>query len=151
MEEAQGLIDRFFTANPQVFEWIEMTKAKTWERGYAMSIYGRKRRFPFIKDHAYKEKVGRMGVNMEIQSSVSDLCLLAYMRIVKRIKEEGIPVYVGPHIHDGYFFECPDWYKSRAIEITKYEMMENLGFETNVYFKTDIEYGKSWGQLIGVK
>lgn len=150
VEEAQGLIDKFFAANPNVLQFINEQKERTWKHGYAESIYGRRRRFPFIKDQSYKEKIGRMGVNMVIQSSVSDMCLLAYMRITDRIRAEGTPVYIGPHIHDGFWFEVPEWYKSRAIEITKHEMMKNIGFETNVFFKADIEYGQSWGKLHAV-
>ena len=151
LEEAQELIDIFFRANPDVLQFILDQKDRTWKLGYAESIYGRRRRFPFIKDNSYKEKIGRMGVNMVIQSSVSDMCLLAYMRIANRIKKEKIPFYVGPHIHDGFWYEVPLWYKEQAIEITKHEMMDNIWFETNVFFKADIEYGASWGHLHAVK
>lgn len=47
-EEAQEIIDKFFTAFPKVKKWIDDTHKKVKELGYVEDWYGRRRRLPDI-------------------------------------------------------------------------------------------------------
>ncbi len=47
-EEAQGIINKFFTAFPKVKKWIDDTHKKVKKVGYVEDWYGRRRRLPNI-------------------------------------------------------------------------------------------------------
>lgn len=62
-EEAQEIIDKFFTAFPTVKQWIEDTKHKARTQGYVNDWYGRRRRLPDINlpeyDVFYEDGYGK--------------------------------------------------------------------------------------------
>lgn len=144
-------MDRFFCSMPKVRPWIEHEKRLVLERGYAESMFGRRRRFPFIMNVAHRNKIQRQAVNHKIQSTVSDITLLAYGRVMRALRDADIPHYPDPSIHDSLMAEVDTTRLDDALKIIKYEMMDNLGFSTRVNFVADLEVGDSWGNLHEVK
>lgn len=86
---------------------------------------------------------------MPIQSSVSDMTLMANLEILKRLDAAGAKPKVWPHIHDGFVFQVPDAWVDRAVEVTK-DVMLNPSFDSPVHFAAEIETGKAWGSLTKV-
>lgn len=144
-EEAKKYSDAFDATMPDARRWIEAQKTRVIREQEAVSIYGRKRRFPLITS-VNKAEAERQGVNMPIQSSVSDMTLLANMRIIADLESRGIPCKVWPHIHDGFLFQVPLEHELEALETTK-RIMHDPGFETKVHFACEIEVGPKWGQM----
>ncbi|MBT7188146.1 hypothetical protein HN911_12545 [Candidatus Bathyarchaeota archaeon] len=147
--EAEEFIQRFFLMMPKVRSWISRQEAAVMRDREVTSLYGRKRRFPFLPTKKSISRAKRQAVNMPIQSSVSDMTLLANIDILRLLKGRGIKALAGFHIHDGFLFQVPDEDLEESIEITK-ERMSNVGFETRVPFASDTEIGKTWGDLKSV-
>jgi DNA polymerase I-like protein with 3'-5' exonuclease and polymerase domains len=139
-------MNKFFEMMPKVSTWLNRQKLYALQNHEVSSIYGRKRRFPLIASQSHKAEVQRQAGNMPVQSSVSDMTLLANMRIIKVLEAEGIKCRIWPHVHDGFYFQVLEKYEERAVEVTKNEM-HAVGFKTDVNFKCEIQTGTNWGKL----
>jgi len=139
-------MNKFFEMMPRVAKWLAEQKRRALRDHEVSSIYGRKRRFPLIASQSHKAEVQRQAGNMPVQSSVSDMTLLANMRIIRVLEAEGIECLIFPHVHDGFYFQVQAEYENRAVEVTRSEM-HKVGFKTKVNFKCEIQTGTNWGRL----
>jgi DNA polymerase-1 len=146
VREAEGYVREFYKMMPRVKEWIGRQHALVMKQKEVSTIFGRKRRFPLVIDKRHASEIMRQAVNFPVQSAVSDMTLMAYMRIIDRLDEMGIPVKLWPHVHDGFYFQVRSADKSRAIEVTK-EEMHRVPFDTRVPFSAEIMAGPNWGDL----
>jgi DNA polymerase-1 len=130
---------------PGVAEWIQRQHQLVLERREVKSLYGRVRRFPVLFDRAHVAAMQRQAVNMPIQSSVSDMTLLANLRILRRLRQEGVPVLPWPHFHDGFIIQVGEDHVDRGVAICV-EEMHDTGFRTDVPFAIDVSVGPSWAE-----
>ena len=144
--EAKDYMEKFFRMMPKVSKWLARQKATAKTDHEVVSLYGRKRRFPIIASRSHLAEIQRQAGNMPVQSSVSDMTLLADMRIIADLEWRGVPCLIWPHVHDGFYFQVPEEHEAIAVEVTK-NQMHAVGFDTDVEFKCEIETGKSWGDL----
>jgi len=147
VDEAQDYMDRFYAMMPKVKAWLATQKRLVSTKHEVTSLYGRKRRFPLISSKSHLASAQRQAGNMPVQSAVSDMTILAGMRIIKRLEDQDVQCMIWPHIHDCVMFQVPDEFTEHAVKITIKEM-HNVGFKTNVAFKCEVETGKSWGDLV---
>jgi len=125
--------------------WIEPHKVRAREEKEARSLYGRKRRFQ-MRGSKTKYKQARQAVNMPVQSSVSDMTLLANIRAVRVLHVAGIAYRQWPHIHDGFLIQVEEDQVNRAWRLVA-ATMDAPGFETDVPFVAEVAVGRSWGGL----
>jgi len=144
-DEAQEYKNKLISIMPGVSAWIKQQHRRVVRDHEVISLYGRKRRFSLIPQGGLGE-VKRQAVNTPIQSSVSDMNLLAHIRIVERLKVIGIPVKVWPNIHDSVMVQVPDDLVKPATKIM-IEEMHDVGFATEVPFVVEVSTGKGWGDL----
>lgn len=144
--EAEAYVSKFFRMMPKVKEYINRQHALVMKDREVTTIFGRKRRFPLISDNSHAGEIRRQAVNFPVQSAVSDMTLLANMRIIERIDELGIQCRVWPHVHDGFYFQVESDRVDEAVQITR-EEMANVPFETRVPFICEIQTGPNWGEL----
>ena len=145
-QEAEVYIEKFFTMMPDVRRWIAKQKEAVLRDHEVVSIYGKKRRFPFIADRQHRSEVLRQAVNMPVQSSVSDMTLLANIKILKILSDKGIEVRPWPHIHDGFLFQVDERYVDEAVGVTR-DVLHDVEFPTEVHFAAEIEVGDRWGEM----
>ena len=92
--EARQLIDGFFQTFPQVHDYMERSKEIVREKGYAETIFHRRRYLPDIHSHnaTVRGFAERNAINAPIQGSAADIIKVAMVRIYKRMKDEGLRV-----------------------------------------------------------
>jgi uracil-DNA glycosylase family 4 len=146
VEQARKYKERFFAMMPDVKRWITRQRASVMRNHQVESLYGRLRRFDFIPDGPGAAEIQRQAVNMPIQSAVSDMTLLANLRAIQRLKDQGVPVRPWPSIHDAFIVQVPEAARDDAMGIVK-EVMSTPTFETNVPFTMSIGWGPSWGEI----
>jgi DNA polymerase-1 len=143
VEEAGQYIGRFEAMMPKSVAWIDEQHAELPRRREARSLYGRKRRFPlWFRGTARRQE--RQAVNMPVQSSVSDMTLLANIRAIRVLHVAGIDYKVWPHIHDGFLVQVREEDVERAWRLVA-ATMADPGFETQVPFVAEVSVGKTWG------
>jgi DNA polymerase I len=144
--EAQAFIDRYFETHPKVREFLDRTVEETRDRGYALTILGRKRPVPELaQDNRIARDAGRrMALNTPIQGSAADLIKLAMLRVQEELDRRGLGVRMILQVHDELVFEVPTEVRDEA-EAAIREGMENV-CPLNVPLKVHIGIGISWSQ-----
>ena len=143
-EEAKRFIERFFAAYPKVKEYIERTVKEVEERGYTVTILGRKR---WIQAPGGK-LVGaarRNAINAPIQGSAADIMKLAMLECHRLWKEGKLPAEMILQVHDELIFEVEEDAAEEAGRIIK-ETMEGV-YELKAPLKVDIKIGRNWAEL----
>ncbi|MBP6273783.1 MAG: DNA polymerase I, partial [Prevotella sp.] len=86
--EARKLIDDYFETFPKVHQYMEDAKRMAREKGYAETLYGRRRYLPDINSHngTVRGFAERNAINAPIQGTEADIIKLAMIRIWKRFK-----------------------------------------------------------------
>lgn len=113
IQEAQFYIetfnDRYHGYNQWCHDMIELVK----EIGYLITCFGRKRRFPVIRDHGQI----RQALNFPIQSTASDVCLTSLIELHWRLKEWDSRVVWT--VHDSILFEVSRKYYHEVIALIR--------------------------------
>ena len=102
--EAKQLIDDYFAAFPRVISYIESQKEQARVRGYAETLFGRKRYLP------------------PIQGTAADIIKMAMVSIHRRLQEEGLRAQMIMQVHDELNFNVPKDEVDRVREIVVSEM-----------------------------
>jgi DNA polymerase-1 len=149
VEEAQMYINRLFIeVMPGVYIWIQKQKERVLIDQEVRSIYDRKRRFPLIANRSQRSEIQRMAVNMPVQSSVSDMTTLAYIKSCAKFDKIGLPYKRYSQIHDDFKIQVMKDAVKEAAAIVKSTMENDLDFETEVPFgPVEVKSGRSWGSL----
>jgi DNA polymerase I-like protein with 3'-5' exonuclease and polymerase domains len=109
-EEAQDVIDDYFSAFPRLKKWIDENINDIKRKAYTYSYFGRKRRLPnvYSSDGGVSGHSVRSGLNFLIQSPSSDINLLGAMDASASIRATGLDVYIFALVHDSIIAEVKD-------------------------------------------
>ena len=123
-QEAKQLIDDYFAAFPRVISYIESQKELARQRGYAETLFGRKRYLPDINSQnaTVRSFAERNAVNAPIQGTAADIIKMAMVSIHRRLKEENLKAQMIMQVHDELNFNVPENEVERVREIVVSEM-----------------------------
>ena len=124
-EEAQAYIDTYRGRMPLVAEFIERAIHDARERGYAVTLLGRRRPIPELRAQGWNVRsLGeRLAVNTVIQGSAADIIKLAMVRIHRRLADERRASRLVLQIHDELLLEVPDVETTAVRELVTEEMV----------------------------
>ena len=122
--EAKQLIDDYFAAFPRVISYIESQKETARQRGYAETLFGRKRYLPDIhsQNATVRSFAERNAVNAPIQGTAADIIKMAMVSIHRRLKEEGLAAQMIMQVHDELNFNVPNAEVEHVRDIVVTEM-----------------------------
>lgn len=142
--EARKLIDDYFETFPKVHLYMEDAKRMAREKGYAETLYGRRRYLPDINSHngTVRGFAERNAINAPIQGTEADIIKLAMIRIWKRFKDEGIRSKMTLQVHDELNFSV---YPNEAEKVERIVLEEMQGAaKLNVPLTADAGWGDNW-------
>ncbi len=142
--EARQLIDDYFKTFPKVHQYMEDAKRMAREKGYAETMYGRRRYLPDIHSHnaTVRGFAERNAINAPIQGSEADIIKLAMIRIWQRFKKEGIRSKMILQVHDELNFSV---LPEEATQVERIVMEEMQGAATlQVPLTADAGWGDNW-------
>ena len=142
--EARKLIDDYFETFPKVHQYMEDAKRMAREKGYAETLYGRRRYLPDINSHngTVRGFAERNAINAPIQGTEADIIKLAMIRIWKRFKDEGIRSKMTLQVHDELNFSV---YPNEAEKVEHIVLEEMQGAaKLNVPLTADAGWGDNW-------
>ena len=143
-DESKQLIDGFFQTFPQVHQYMEEAKQKAREKGYAETVFHRRRYLPDINSHnaTVRNFAERNAINAPIQGSAADIIKVAMIRIFNRFKKEGIKSKMILQVHDELNFSVyPE--EKEMVERIVIEEMQNA-YALNVPLIADCGFGTNW-------
>lgn len=142
--EAKELIEGYFRTFPKVQAYMEWAKQTAREKGYAETIFHRRRYLTDInsKNGTVRGFAERNAINAPIQGSEADIIKVAMIRIHKRFEEENIRSKMILQVHDELNFSVyPD--EKEQVERIVIEEMQNA-YTLRMPLVADAGWGKNW-------
>ncbi|MBZ9572874.1 hypothetical protein KJA17_01630 [Patescibacteria group bacterium] len=143
---AEEFIKKYFDSFRELSKYVSDSVEKAKEKGFAETLFGRKRFLPEINsiDPRLKAQAERIAVNMGIQGSAADIVKMAMIEI----EEQGVlndDCKMILQIHDELLFEIR---KSKIKEVAPKikEIMENI-VKFEVPLKVDMKVGDNWAEM----
>ena len=142
--EAKQLIDDYFAAFPRVISYIESQKELARQKGYAETLFGRKRYLPDItsQNATVRSFAERNAVNAPIQGTAADIIKMAMVSIHRRFKEENLKAQMIMQVHDELNFNVPVNEVEQVREIVVNEMQNAVHLSIPLIAECGV--GKNW-------
>lgn len=142
--EAKQIIEDYFHTFPGVKAYMEKSKEMARAKGYAETLFHRRRYLPDINSHngTVRGFAERNAINAPIQGSEADIIKVAMVRIFNRFKAEGIKSKMIIQVHDELNFSVyPD--EKEKVEKIVVEEMQNA-YKLSVPLVADAGWGHNW-------
>lgn len=142
--EARQLIDDYFATFPRVKAYMDEAIAICREKGYAETIYHRRRYLPDIasRNATVRGFAERNAINAPIQGSEADIIKVAMKHIFKRFATEGLRSRMILQVHDELNFSVyPE--EREQVERIVIEEMENA-CRLSIPLTADAGWGANW-------
>lgn len=142
--EAKSLIDGYFATFPKVQEFMEKAKESAREKGYAETLYHRRRYLPDINSQnaTVRGFAERNAINAPIQGSEADIIKVAMIRIHDRFRREGIRSKMILQVHDELDFSVLPEEKELVERVVMEEMQGAC--RLSVPLIADAGWGSNW-------
>jgi len=143
-KEASDFIDSYLITYPGVKQYMDDTIKKSYETGYALTIFNRKRNIEELKNTNYmiRQSGERMALNTPIQGTSADIIKKAMIEIYDEMKKNNLKSKMIIQVHDELVFDCVKEEKDKLVNIMT-NVMENV-CKLEVPLKIEIEYGNNW-------
>ncbi len=155
-KEAQIFYDNYFAQFPTIAAYLESIKIFAKEKGYTLTLFGRKRYFPGIKSPLpfLRAMAERMAINAPIQGTAADIIKISMKKVDEELRNAKIQdeVKLVLQVHDELIFEIKKDRVDQAVEIIKKAMKNVMPIEflndlESVPFEVSFGIGKNWGEL----
>lgn len=138
-EDAERVHSDFFRLYPVLLRWHREAAHNAKQTGYVTTPFGRRR---YVGEELTK------AINSPVQSTASDLTLLAMGAIDNRIREEQLDAYIIGFVHDSVLLECKEDIAEDVSKMVAAEMSSvdtsPFGFEIDIPLPVDTSIGESW-------
>ena len=143
-KESEQLINGFFQTFPQVHDYMEEAKAIAREKGYAETVFHRRRYLPDItsRNATVRNFAERNAINAPIQGSAADIIKVAMIRIFQRFEEQKLRSKMILQVHDELNFNVVPEEKEIVERIVMEEMQG--AFPLVVPLVADAGWGTNW-------
>lgn len=143
-KEAQEYIQKYFETYPKIKEFLDSCVTEAKEKGYARTMFGRRRPMPELKSSNFMQRSfgERVAMNAPIQGTAADIIKIAMIRVDQRLKAEGLKSRLLLQVHDELLLEASTEELDTVEQILS-EEMEGAA-ELSVPLEIDMKQGKNW-------
>jgi len=165
--QAKKFIDNYFQAYIGIKKFIDLAINNAEEKGYAETLFGRRRYLPDIHSRNFQAKRGaeRIAINTPLQGTAADMIKAAMIQInrdanlmqinkcefdakkmrINSNKLNDCSVRMLLQVHDELLFEVKEGMEKEVAEKIK-NIMENV-IKLNVPIIVDARAGENWGEM----
>lgn len=146
-KEADKYIEGYFAKYPKVKEFVDKCVSDAKEKGYAETIFHRRRYIPELSSGNFMQRSfgERVAMNMPVQGTAADIIKIAMVRVWQRLKDEGLKSRLVLQVHDELLIEAYKDEQSQVEKILKEEMEKAV--ELSVPLTADVHSGNSWYEV----
>jgi DNA polymerase-1 len=143
-QEAREYIELYFSRYPGVKNYLGSLVSKATEKGYAETMFGRRRYIKELSSSNFNIKnLGeRLAINTPIQGSAADIMKLSTILLYKNLKKEHIQSNIVLHVHDEIVLEFREEDTDKIKKIVKNSLENCMRLE--VKLRVDLKFGSSW-------
>jgi DNA polymerase I len=140
--QAREFIEKYFESFSEIKKYVENSIKSAREKGYAETIFGRRRYLPEINSSVMmiKKTAERMAINTPLQGSNADIIKIAMIKIAKEAVSGNIKMI--SQVHDELLFEVKESEIEAAAQKIKV-IMENV-IKLKVPVIVDVKIGENW-------
>lgn len=143
-KEAEQYIAAYFEKYPKIKEYQENTIKEAAEKGYAETIFHRRRAMPELQSKNFVQRSfgERVAMNMPIQGSAADIIKIAMVKVHHALKAGGYRSRLILQVHDELLIETHREEKEAVAKILK----ENMEQAVNLAVSLDVDVcaGDNW-------
>jgi DNA polymerase-1 len=148
--EAKAFIDAYFERFPGIRAYMEKTRKEAHERGYVVTLFGRRCHLPGIRDKnpARRNFMERAAINAPIQGTAADIIKRAMIRIPAALDEAKLKGRMLLQVHDELLFEVPAKEAEKTASVVK-RVMEGAAspvLELSVPLVADAGIADNWAE-----
>jgi DNA polymerase-1 len=142
--EADQYIKDYLAHYSGIDEYMKKSVELAKERGYAETIFGRRRYLPELRSsnfnlRSFGERVAR---NMPIQGAAADIIKIAMIKVQDRLEKEHMKSKLILQVHDELIVEAPREEAERAASLLREEMEGAVSL--SVPMVAEAKIGKTW-------
>ncbi len=143
--KAKEFIANYFINHPKVREFMDKNVQDARERGYSLTMLGRRRNLSDLKASNYmvRSAAERMAMNTPLQGSAADIIKLAMISVEKRLA--GMKSKMILQIHDELIIDAAKDEEEEVKKILSYEMEHAV--KLSVPLVADAASADNWGEL----
>jgi DNA polymerase I len=148
--EAKAYIEAYFQRYPGIRDYMERTKKFARERGYVLTMFGRRCHMPGIldKNPARRSFMERASINAPLQGTAADIIKRAMIRVPPALAKAKLRARMLLQVHDELLFEVPEGEVEATAALVK-KVMEGAtlpAFELSVPLTADTGVGDNWAE-----
>jgi DNA polymerase-1 len=142
--EAAAVINQYFTAFPEIKDYIEATKEFAKENGYVETLIGRRRYLPDVnsKNGTVRQAAERNAVNMPVQGTSADMIKIAMVKVAEDMAKAKLKSKMLLQIHDELLFDAHVDEIDQLKEIVVQGMVNAI--EMGVPVEVNVGIGDNW-------
>lgn len=143
--KAKEFIANYFTMHPKVREFMDGCVKSARERGYSLTMLGRRRNLSDLNASNYmvRSSAERMAMNTPLQGSAADIIKLAMLGVEKRLASMKSKMIL--QIHDELIIDAAADEAEEVKKILSYEMEHAV--KLSVPLIAEAASAKNWGEL----
>lgn len=143
--KAKEFIANYFTMHPKVREFMDGCVKSARERGYSLTMLGRRRNLSDLNASNYmvRSSAERMAMNTPLQGSAADIIKLAMLGVEKRLASMKSKMIL--QIHDELIIDSAADEAEEVKKILSYEMEHAV--KLSVPLIAEASSAKNWGEL----
>ena len=142
--EADRYIKNYLAKYPNVSRFMEKTVEDAKAKGYAETMYGRRRTIPELKNSNKNIQAfgKRAAMNAPIQGTAADIIKIAMIKVYRRLAAENLEARLILQVHDELIIEVSEKDAERAAAVLGEEMRGAAALD--VPLTADVSKGKTW-------
>ena len=137
-------IERYFETYPKIKAFLDSLVGDAKEKGYSVTIYGRRRPLPELSSSNFMQRSfgERVAMNAPIQGTAADIIKIAMIRVHDRMQREGLKSRLLLQVHDELLIEAEKSELERVQKILKEEMQGAASLAVSL--EVDMHTGNNW-------
>ena len=143
-EEASQYIAQYFKTYPDIKQYLDNCVSDAKERGWSVTLFGRRRPIPELKESNYMRRSfgERVAMNAPIQGTAADIIKIAMIGVDRRLRAEGLKSRLILQVHDELLVEADRSETKKVMQILR-EEMEGAA-KLRVRLEIDMHAGGNW-------
>jgi len=147
-EEAGAYIKKYFERFPGIRDYIEESKKFARDKGYVVTLFGRKCHYPEIRasNASIRSFNERAAVNARLQGSAADIIRRAMIRMEDALAKQKLTAQMLLQVHDELVFEVPEAEVDKTLPVVA-KVMEDAplpAVSLSVPLKVEAHAADNW-------
>ncbi len=145
-KEAEQYINDYFESYPGIKNYLDQSVADAKEKGYSVTMFGRRRPIPELKAGNFMQRQfgERVAMNAPIQGTAADIMKIAMIQVARELKEKELKSRIVLQVHDELLIEAYE----DEVEVVKELLVRNMSeaADLHVPLEVGVEVGANWDE-----